>query len=70
MAFLKNYTVIVSLLLVAALSTAWVLSKPDSVSIDSKHWKCTDTEPVGIKAQCTNYAMKDSVKANTLSLRQ
>ena len=70
MQFLKNYTVVVSVLFVAVGAGLWLFSQPASVTIDAKHWRCTDTEPVGIAAQCTNYAMKDSVRSTPLAMRQ
>ena len=33
-------------------------TSPKTVTIDSKHWDCTATEPNGIEARCTNFTMK------------
>ena len=51
------------MLALLALSTLVVgvymlVTSPKTVTIDSKHWDCTDTEPYGIEARCTNFAMK------------
>ena len=31
---------------------------PKTFTVDAKHWDCTSTEPYGIEARCTNFAMK------------
>ena len=36
-------------------------TSPKTVTIDSKHWECTATEPNGIEARCTNFTMKKFV---------
>ena len=49
------WLVIASLVLVAGVQ---VYTSPKTVTIDSKHWSCTATEPNGIEAECTNFTKK------------
>jgi hypothetical protein len=50
---------IVILAFTAIMFTAYSLyTSPKTITIDEKHWECTDTEPAGIGAQCTNLRMK------------
>ena len=46
---------VLSLFIVAGVQ---IYTSPKTVTIDSKHWDCTATEPNGIEARCTNFTMK------------
>lgn len=47
-----------SVLTLLALIAFHLATSPKTVTIDSKHWECIDTEPYGIEARCTNLKMK------------
>lgn len=41
------------------LITSWLFKPaPERVTLDSNLWICTDTTPVGLHAECTNYLRK------------
>lgn len=47
--------VITALLVVVGVQ---IYTAPTTITIDDKHWACIDSEPVGIKAECTNLKKK------------
>jgi hypothetical protein len=38
------------------------IDQPKTVTIDAKHFACTDTEAVGIEADCTQYTKIKGVR--------
>lgn len=52
--------VMVALALIASViaGVVYVVNSPKKITIDEKHWACTDTEPNGIEAECTNFSKK------------
>ena len=46
---------VLSLITVAGVQ---IYTAPKTFTIDAKHWDCTDTQPNGIEAECTNFAKK------------
>ena len=59
-----KFGVFSKLLLTLALTAIVVIigvhfyTAPKTFTIDSKHWDCTDTQPNGIEAECTNFSKK------------
>ena len=45
------------LAIVTIMGVNWYTA-PKTFTIDSKHWDCTDTQPNGIEAECTNFSKK------------
>ena len=41
-------------IIVVTVST--LVNRPATVTLDAKHFKCTDTMPDGLGSRCTNYA--------------
>lgn len=51
---LKNYTIAMALIFVAMVTINYVSKLPQTITLTSDRWKCTDTMPEGLGAQCTN----------------
>lgn len=48
-------TVFILVLVTCAISFYSIMTGPRKVTIDSKHFICTETQPIGLEAECTNY---------------
>jgi hypothetical protein len=56
----KMLGVAIAILIMTALGFAF--TGPKSVKIDSTHFSCTQTEPFGIEARCTQYTYNIGVR--------
>jgi hypothetical protein len=55
---LQKIVVGLAILSVFVIGSVQVYTSPKTFTIDAKHWECTDTQPNGIEAECTNFTKK------------